>query len=143
VTLAMGAVTPRKKPRNFSVRYVFRTQSRKLSYLYVCIRVFTESNGNYSMSVSDQGAYGPRGQAYSGKGGQDTARRRSNFRTISFDPFPLLCWLLSAGYGEILLNTIVLIRFHRHHDSANLRWALQDNGRACQSHERGDSKHQG
>ena len=28
VMLAMGAVTPRKNPRNFSVWYVCRTQSR-------------------------------------------------------------------------------------------------------------------
>lgn len=51
MTLAIGAVTPRKNPRYFSVLYVCRTQSVKLSYLYVCIRVLTESNGNLGRSV--------------------------------------------------------------------------------------------
>jgi len=46
VTLANGAATPRKKPRIFSVLYVCWTQSTKLRYLYVCMRVLTESSGN-------------------------------------------------------------------------------------------------
>ncbi len=97
VTLANGAVTPRKKPRIFSVLYVRWTQSTKLWYLYVCMRVLTESRGNYDTSLVLRTAIGMLTFVHTAENVESTLLVEAAISVLYF--FTHLFWCASKRIG--------------------------------------------